>query len=129
MHLIEARLSLGQGLKVRIADEQEENHEVALPTGITRLLVHIFAEISEGRTVKIVPENSTLTTQEAAELLNVSRPYLVSLLEEDKIKYFKVGTHRRIRFTDLMAYKEERDATGKVALDEMVEASEDLMEY
>ena len=67
-----------------------------------------------------------LTTQQAADILNVSRPYVVKLLEEGKIPHTKRGRHRRIRFDDLMSYKEKDDRERSLAFDELVRLSEDL---
>lgn len=76
-----------------------------------------------------MPSNKYLTTQEAADILNVSRPYVVKLLEQGDIPYVKAGAHRRIRFDDLMAYKARRDATRRSALSRLTRMSEDLGLY
>ncbi|VTR54659.1 DNA binding domain, excisionase family [Serratia fonticola] len=74
-----------------------------------KMLVEILGELANGNAVQVVPVHAELTTQEAANLLNVSRPHVVKMLEEGKIEFHKTGRHRRIRFADLMAYKEQRD--------------------
>lgn len=76
-----------------------------------------------------MPTNKELTTQEAADLLNVSRPYLIKLLEAGELAFTKVGTHRRIRFSDLMSYKEERDNSRKQGLAELAKLSQELDLY
>ena len=75
--------------------------------------------------MRIIPANQELSTQEAADILNVSRPYLVGQLETGKIPFVKVGAHRRIRFNDLMEYKQRRDAERKRGLAEIAHISED----
>jgi len=102
---------------------------IELPKSVFRVLRQIVYHMMRGRAIFIVPENKELTTQEAAEILNVSRPYLVKLLEQGKIPFVKVGTHRRIRFSDLMNYKKLRDAERERGLDEIAQMSQDLGLY
>lgn len=109
-----ASLNFGNGVSLEIPD-------FALG-----LLVDIFREVAKGNAVTLIPIHSELTTQQAAEILNVSRPYVVKLLEDNKIPHTKRGRHRRIRFDDLMRYKEESDRDCKKALDDLVRLSEDL---
>ena len=70
-----------------------------------------------------------LTTQEAADLLNVSRPFLIGLLEDGQLPHHKVGTHRRVRFADLMTYKRRRDAESEEALRELTALSQEMKLY
>jgi excisionase family DNA binding protein len=81
------------------------------------------------RGVQIIPDASELTTQQAADFLNVSRPYLIGLLEADEIPYRKVGTHRRIRFEDLREYRRRDDLKRRQAADELTRLSEELGLY
>ena len=73
--------------------------------------------------------NRQLTTQQAADILNVSRPFLVKLLDEEAIPYIKVGSHRRIRFKDLIIYKEHRDSKRRKLLDQLIEMTEEAGLY
>ena len=82
--------------------------------------------MAAGNAVTLIPVHAQLTTQQAADALNVSRPFLVSLLEQGKIPHVKVGTHRRVLFEDLMRYKKQIDADRRKVLDELVKRSETM---
>lgn len=97
-----------------------------LPPKVLRLIADLLGSLAQGKAVAIVPKELDVTTQEAAMFLNVSRPYLVRLLEEGKIPYHKVGTHRRIRFEDLVLYKEERRKISGDAIQELVDQAQEL---
>jgi excisionase family DNA binding protein len=79
-----------------------------------------------GNAVQIVPVHAEMTTQEAAELLMVSRPYLIKLLDEGKIDHRKVGSHRRVKYCDVLKYKEAHESTRKKALDELAQEAQGL---
>ena len=115
-------------LSVQADDEIEET--VAIPVPAFRLLTDILTEMAQGNAVTLMPVHAELTTQQAAELLNVSRPFLIRLIEEGKIPFRKVGTHRRIRFDDLMGYKRNVDQDRLKALEELAaEAQKHGMGY
>jgi excisionase family DNA binding protein len=99
---------------------------IALPQPVFNLLHQMVHELLQGNSVTITPIHKELTTQEAADILNVSRQYLVELLEAQAIPYTKVGTHRRIRFGDLMNYKTDRDAKRRTGLSQMTKTSQKL---
>ncbi len=103
--------------------------EIQLPDSLYHLLRQLVHDMAQGRAVMLVSNNQTLTTQQAAGLLNVSRPHLVKLLEEDKIPFTRTGTHRRIRFKDLMAYKQHRDAERKRGLAYLTQLGEEMGDY
>lgn len=103
--------------------------EVELPDSVFRILRQVVRVLAQGEAVSVVPVNQELTTQQAADLLNVSRQYLVRLLDQGKIRFHKVGTHRRIAFGDLMEYKHLRDDEMKHGLDELTRLSQELGLY
>lgn len=107
-----------------------DHSDLVLPRDALALLRDVLVEMAQGNAVTIVPTHAELTTQEAANLLNVSRPYLVTLLENGTIAFRKTGTHRRIRFHDLMSYREEQERLSNAALDELAaQAQEHEMGY
>lgn len=113
-----------QDLRVRIFEG--DGPDIELPAAAVQLLVHLLAQMAEGNAVTLMPIHAELTTQQAAELLGVSRPFLVKELDDRKIPYRKVGTHRRILFADLMAYKDKMDAKRHEILDELAKQAQEL---
>lgn len=109
-------------LRVQLDDGQT----LVLPKSVARLLSHILTEMAEGNAVTMIPIHAEMTTQEAADFLNVSRPHLIGLLERGDIPFHKVGTHRRVRFQDIKGYKDALLADRSHALDELAKASQDL---
>lgn len=121
---------LGKMPKADRALVKMENQDLILPRAALQLLQLVLAEMAQGNIVNIVPTHHLLTTQEAANLLNVSRPYLIGLLQDGKIPFSKVGTHRRIKYEDLMAYKQASRAKSERLLKELTRmAEEDDMGY
>lgn len=118
---------LRQGRKFRVELKTGgTSEELVLPASALRLLVRALAEMGEGHAVTLTPLRAELTSQQAADLLNVSRPHLVKLLDEGAIPSRKVGAHRRVLVTDLLAYKREFEARRHAALDELQALSQDL---
>lgn|SRR3990167_3909273 len=103
-----------------------QGKQIHIPAAALRLLVDIMAQMAKGNAVTIIPVHAELTTQEAADMLNVSRPYLVDLLEQRKIPFRKVGTRRRIFVNDLLRYKEKIDKARLKTLEELAEQAQDL---
>lgn len=114
-------------LRVTDADRAEP---IELPAGAVALLMEILEAMATGRGVTIIPENAELTTVQAAQVLNVSRPFLIKLLETGAIPFRLVGKHRRILMEDVMAYKSAIDLEREAALDALAaEAQEQDMGY
>jgi excisionase family DNA binding protein len=109
--------------------EGDAEEPLRLPATVRRLLAHLVHELAQGNAVTIVPVHAELTTNQAAELLNISRPYLVRLLDAGKIPFHRVGTHRRIYAADLLAYKARRRAEQHAALDELAREAQELGLY
>lgn len=116
--------SLDEDLELQVV----EGHvaKIKLPAMAVRLLLDILEQMSRGNAVTFIPIHAELTTQQAADVLNVSRPFLIKLIEEGVLEHRKVGTHRRIRYDDLMTYKHDIDNKRLKALEELVNQAQDL---
>lgn len=106
------------------SDHQEK--QIALPFSAVKMLINILTEMAEGNAITLIPIHAELTTQEAANLLNVSRPYLIKLLDNNEIPHHKVGTHRRVLFADLLKFKEKAQKESQKALDELTKQAQEL---
>jgi excisionase family DNA binding protein len=113
-------------LRIHIQGDEPPGEDLTLPFSAIRLLKDILAEMAQGHAVKLVPVRAELTTQQAADLLSVSRPYLIGLLEEGKIPFRLVGQHRRVRLDDLMTYKGKDDDARRRIADELTANAQEL---
>ena len=120
-----AHLRQGSELRLEVRSGSA-SEELVLPPSALRLLVQILSEFGRGHAVTLTPLRAELTTQQAADLLNVSRPHLVKLLDEGAIPSRKVGTHRRVLLEDLLAYRRQAEAGRRAALDELTALSQEL---
>ena len=107
-------------------DKSGETHSVNLPVSALRMLVDVLTELGEGNAVKLVPIHAELTTQEAADLLNVSRPTLIKLLDDGEIPFHRSGNRRKIRFADLRQYQETLEKNRLSALGELSALDQEL---
>jgi excisionase family DNA binding protein len=105
--------------RLLLAPDAEKRAEIVLAPALARTFMDLLRYVGSGRAVTIVPTEERLTTQKAADLLNVSRPHLIKLLERNEIPHTMVGRHRRIRARDLFDYKKRRDAERAAALSEL----------
>lgn len=128
----ESSRTLAAVLETRVDTQEIElatpsgSQRVTVPVSALRMLVEILTQIGAGNSVSIIPIHAELTTQEAADLLNVSRPFLIGLLDDKVIPHHKTGSHRRIRYQDVVAYKERIDADRKESLDELTKQAQEL---
>ena len=116
---------LGRDEDLRLR-ENDSDREITLPPIVLEKLVELLTQIANGNAVTIIPVHAELTTQQAANILNVSRPFLVKLLEKGEIPFREVGTHRRVRMGDLMAYKSRIDQKRHETLDELTRQAQEL---
>lgn len=112
-------------IKVQFTDKGLTG-EIVLPSTAVRLLLDILRDMAKGDAVTVIPVHAELTTQQAADFLNISRPFLVGLLSKGEIAHRKVGTHRRIRFEDILNYKRKKEVEQKDALRQLVAEAQDL---
>ncbi len=113
-------------LRVRIEPENQPKQSITIPIAALRLLHGVLDEMARGNAVKLVPIHAELTTSEAAELLNVSRPFLIEQLEKGRIPFRKVGSHRRVAMSDVLEYRQTMDRNRLKALEELSEIDQSL---
>jgi excisionase family DNA binding protein len=121
--LLAACIGKGESASLRV---HNGNEVLQVPVKAIRLLVDILEAMARGDAISLIPVQAELSTQEAANLLNVSRPYLVSLLEKGMIPHHKVGVRRRVLFKDLMEYKQKSTQASRELLSQLVEEAQEL---
>lgn len=117
---------LARSMDRQISVRMDDGLELALPKSVTELLVRMLTELSNGNMVSVVPIHAELTTQEAANHLNVSRPFLIKLLEQKALPFHKVGSHRRIKFTDLRAFQTKFASERETAMEQLASDAQEL---
>lgn len=128
----ESSRTLAAVLETRVETQQINlstptgSQQITVPVSALRMFVEILTQIGAGNAVSIIPIHAELTTQEAADLLNVSRPFLIQTLERQEIPYRRIGTHRRIKYQDALAYKERIDAERRKSLEELAAQAQEL---
>jgi len=121
-----AYLQEHRSFQIQLPESDGSGEAIELPPAASRILVDVLAQMGQGNAVTITPISAELTTQQAADLLNVSRPYLIGLLTEGKIPFRMVGTHRRILFHDLMEFKRCNDEARMRTLNELAAQAQEL---
>lgn len=115
----------GLGKIAIVADGQE----IEMPSIVSIALMEVIKTLNKGNSITLIPMDKELTTQQAADILNVSRPYFIKLLETGEIPFKKTGTHRKILMQDLMKYREQRAETRKSKIEELSSLSQELGLY
>jgi excisionase family DNA binding protein len=106
-----------------------DGREIAIPEPVHELLLMILKDLQAGKAISVVPEHQQLTTQRAANILGVSRPFLVKLVENGDVPFHMVGSHRRIYLRDLLDYKHLRDAARHGAINDMARSEMEAGTY
>lgn len=119
----------GRDVNLSITTTDERGRAVDAPEQVYRLTREVLSIVAEGGTAAVVTLDHDLTTQAAADILGVSRPHLIKVLEQGDIPFYLVGRHRRVAVDDLLAYKRQRDAHRRGALDDLAAESQDLGLY
>ena len=109
-----------------MAADGKKSEPVVLPASAVRLLVQMLAEMAEGNAVALVAVHAELTTQQAADALGVSRPFVIKQIREGRLPHRRIGTHRRVMFKDLMAFKHRLDADRAKALGQLAAEAQKL---
>ena len=113
-------------IKISIKNAINDSEELELSGHVVQLLLNVLSEMSKGNAISIMPIHAELSTQEASNILNVSRPFLIGLLEKGKLPFHKVGTHRRVYAKDVVDYKQQIDADRLSTLEKLTEESQKL---
>jgi excisionase family DNA binding protein len=121
-----ASMASKQGALTLRLNQGKRYELVELPPAISQLMLDLLILIGKGEAVTLVSVGAELTTQQAADLLNVSRPFLIKLIEEKQLPHHKVGRHRRIRAEDLFEYKRRRDHDRSEALDKLARLGQEI---
>lgn len=125
--ILAAHASPGNNNPLKIMESSGDPTEVFLMPALSEFLIDLLRHIGKGDAVTLVPVTQMLTTQQAADILNVSRPYFVGLLEKGEIAFDLVGRHRRVKAQDLFEYKNTRDSERASALDKLAQIDADLI--
>lgn len=118
-----------QSVRMRLISEGQSSDDFALPDYLVELMIRVTTEVSMGHGVSILPTHTELTTQQAANLLNVSRPFLVNLLENGSIPHRKVGSHRRVLAQDVLVFQDKQQREREETLDELAALSDEICLY
>jgi len=121
--LLAALIGRGDTAQLRLLDGDQE---ITVPVSAIKMLVDILNQMAQGNAMSLVPIHAELTTQEAADFLNVSRPYIVKLIEQGELPCHKVGVRRRVLFKHLMEYKERRNQQSMEAVNALSQQAQDL---
>jgi excisionase family DNA binding protein len=113
--------------KLKLVDANGD--QIPIPESVYQVLCQVVSVFASGQSISIMPQEQEMTTQEAADFLNVSRPYFVKLLEQGEIPHIKVGSHRRVKFLHVKNYKEVRDTERRCLLNELTQESQDMGFY
>jgi excisionase family DNA binding protein len=121
-----ASRELARAAKASVTVRLDDGTDLQLPKLVTPLLIKILTEMAQGNAVTLIPLHAELTTQEAANLLNVSRPFLNKMLDRGELNFHKVGTHRRIKFSDLEEYRQRREERRSAVMEALAEQAQEL---
>ncbi|WP_198935503.1 helix-turn-helix domain-containing protein [Salinivibrio sp. ML323] len=109
----------GEAQKIHVVDKSGQSHEVTIPSSALNMMIEVLTQLGHGNSVSITPIHAELTTQEGADMLNMSRPTFIKLLDANEIPYSRTGNRRKVAYADLMAYKNRLEEKRLAALAEL----------
>lgn len=118
-----------QTARLTVSTASTTHGEVTLSPSVIRVLAHVLDEMAQGHAVTVLPVDDEITTQEAADLLRVSRPYFVTLLDQGELAFRKVGNQRRVRLREVIAYKQQQYERSQRAMRELAKLSDEMDLY
>lgn len=122
-----APATVSETVRVRVSPRgRGREHTAVVPRQAFELFLEVLGQLANGNAVTIIPVRAELTTQQAADLLNVSRPHLVEILERGEIPFRRVGSHRRIAAADVLAYRKRDEARRRGVMDELTAEAQKL---
>lgn len=111
--------SNGEAQKINVVDKSGKTHEVTIPSSALKLMIEVLTQLGQGNSVNITPIHAELTTQDGADILNMSRPTFIKLLDSGEIPFTRKGNRRKVAFADVIKYKENLEMQRLVTLDEL----------
>ncbi len=126
LRVLKPLLSTEELLELQLLCPDGIRAPVSFPTLAVRMFLEVLSAMAAGNAVSVVPIHAELTTQEGADLLNVSRPHLVKLLAEGAIPHTKTGRHRRVKLSDVLAYRQARELSSRAVMDRLVAEAQEL---
>jgi len=116
----------GNSQQLQVLGKDGKSHQIEIPSSALKLLVEVLTQLGQGNSVNIIPVHAELTTQEAADMLNMSRPTFIKLLDNKEIPYSRKGNRRKVAFVDVMEYKNTQDSKRLEVLDELSTLDQEL---
>ncbi|GLR64627.1 helix-turn-helix domain-containing protein [Marinospirillum insulare] len=116
----------GESQQLQVMGNDGKNHQVQIPSSALKLLIEVLTQLGQGNSVNIIPIQAELTTQEAADMLNMSRPTFIKLLDNNELPYVRKGNRRKVAFVEVIKYKNALDTKRLEALDELSALDQEL---
>ena len=116
----------GEVQSFNVVGKDGENHQLKIPASAVKLMIEVLTQLGQGNSVNITPVHAELTTQEAADILNMSRPTLIKLLDSGELPHTRTGNRRKVAFVDVMKYKQDIDEKRLATLDELSALDQEL---
>ena len=116
----------GEAQTINVVDKSGRTHEVTLPSSVLSMMIEMMTQLGQGNSVRITPIHAELTTQEGADMLNMSRPTFIKLLDSEEIPYSRTGNRRKVAYAYLMAYKNQLEDNRLAALAELSELDQEM---